>query len=118
MSNNKQSTEPMVILQTSSTNTAQGIYVEHLKKKVTMSNNKQSSVEWLMENDNQLNIYFLEGKSTQLVYAIKKVRLQEQAKAMHKEEMKQTYFDGWHRNIGNRDEDFEQYYTETFGGEK
>lgn len=37
-----------------------------------------------------------------------------QAKAMHKEEMKQTYFDGWHRNIGNRDEDFEQYYNETF----
>ena len=35
-----------------------------------------------------------------------------QYKAMHKEEMKQTYFDGWHRNIGNRDEDFEQYYNE------
>ena len=40
MSNNKQTTEPMVISKTSSTHTAQGIYVEHLKKDKTMSNNK------------------------------------------------------------------------------
>ena len=33
MSNNKQLTEPMVISQTASTSTAQGIYVQHLKKK-------------------------------------------------------------------------------------
>ena len=33
MSNNKQLTEPMVISQTASTDTAQGIYVQHLKKK-------------------------------------------------------------------------------------
>lgn len=33
MSNNKPNTAPMVILGTSSTHTAQGIYVEHIKNK-------------------------------------------------------------------------------------
>jgi hypothetical protein len=37
----------------------------------------------------------------------------EQAKEMEKEQHKKTYFKGWH-SIGNRDEDFEQYYNETF----
>jgi hypothetical protein len=31
-----------------------------------------------------------------------------------KQQHKDTYFKGWHRDKGNRDEDFEQYYNETF----
>lgn len=86
-----------------------------------MSNNKQSSVEWFMENANQLNIHFLEGRITQLVYAIKKVRLQQQAKEMHKEEM----VDFGNDLLAQNDINYigmpnlaEQYYNETFGGDK
>jgi len=68
-----------------------------------MENKKLSSVEWLEQ----------ELKKIPFVNVLE---VFEQAKAMHKEEMKQTYFDGWHRNIGNRDEDFDDYYNETFGG--
>ena len=73
-----------------------------------MGNNKQGSVELLA-----IAIYEkfkMEGNGNELNDLV------EQAKAMHKEEMKQTYFDGWHRNIGNRDEDFDDYYNKTFGG--
>ena len=76
-----------------------------------MSNNKQSSVEMIEEfllshcNPTICNVEWSDFKL-----------MLEQAKAMHKEDMKQTYFDGWHRNIGNRDEDFDDYYNETFGG--
>lgn len=38
----------------------------------------------------------------------------EQAKEMEKQQHMHTYFSGWHRNNGNREEDFEQYYNETF----
>jgi hypothetical protein len=37
----------------------------------------------------------------------------EQAKEMENEQHKKTYFKGWD-SIGNRDEDFEQYYNQTF----
>ena len=83
-----------------------------------MSNNKQSSVEWYANEENKLFTSYQKGLMSTAKYILFKYKLREQAKAMHKEEMEQTYFDGWHRNIGNRDEDFEQYYNETFGGEK
>ena len=73
-----------------------------------MSNNKQSSVEWLIEqviNNNGVN------KSTF-----------EQAKAMHKEEIEQAFYEGNHNSVDyfNMEDfsikDYEQYYNETFGG--
>ena len=77
-----------------------------------MSKNKQSSVEFFL-----YEMFSLLGEfENKALPSYKIMDLFEQAKAMHKEEMKQTYFDGWHRNIGNRDEDFEQYYNETYGG--
>jgi hypothetical protein len=68
--------------------------------------NKQSSVDWLVEQIKKDINLRLRG------FDIDKALVQ--AKAMHKEEMERTYFDGWHRNIGNRDEDFDDYYNETF----
>jgi len=67
-----------------------------------MSNNKQSSVAWLIDN-----LYLKDSLKWQEVI--------EQAKAMHKEEIEKTYVKGY------EDKDFsyfepEQYYNETFGG--
>ena len=60
----------------------------------------KSAVEWLIE---QINPYGVSVHQD----------LFEQAKEMEKEQHKKTYFKGWD-SIGNRDEDFEQYYNETF----
>ena len=76
-----------------------------------MTNNKQSSVEWLCEK-----LALKLGVPMAISFYIDHAEEIKQVRAMHKEEVKQTYFDGWHRNIGNRDEDFEQYYNETYGG--
>jgi len=71
-----------------------------------MSNNKQSSVDWLWS-----------VVEPSLTYAQKHFfsNVIEQAKAMHKDEIEQTYQKGYN------DADFsyydpEQYYNETFGG--
>ena len=69
-----------------------------------MSNNKQSSIDWLYNK-----MYEHRGNITIEEY--------EQAKAMHKEEIEKTYIKGY------EDKDFsyfdpEQYYNETFGGEQ
>lgn len=79
-----------------------------------MSNNKLSSAEWYSREIGKITALALSGKMTGLEWKYLQAKALEKAKAMHKEEMKQTYFDGWHRNIGNRDEDFEQYYNEKF----
>jgi len=64
---------------------------------------KQTAVEWLFEQYVNKSIITIEDI--------------EQAKEMEKEQNKQSYFKGWHRDIGNRDEDFEQYYNENFKSE-
>ena len=81
-----------------------------------MSNNKQSSVEWLYNK-----MYEHRGNIT--------IEEFEQAKAMHKEEMIQSYSNGWHDGqdiiingiahiqVGG-DAAGQEYYNETFGGEK
>ena len=74
-----------------------------------MSNKKQSSIEWL---ENQLKERYSLMNSEPLF---------EQAEAMHKEEVKESYREGrsdqqsnekfYHRNA-------QLYFNETFGGEK
>ena len=84
-----------------------------------MSNNKQGSVEWFISQLEEKGDAWENVSIRRVNISIdvsEYMELKTKAKAMHKEEMKQTYFDGWHRNIGNRDEDFEQYYNETYGG--
>jgi hypothetical protein len=71
---------------------------------VTMSNNKQSSIEWLA-----IAIYEkfkMEGNGNELNDLV------DQAKAMHKEEIIEAHDEGEGKIIGNG----LQYYNETFGG--
>jgi hypothetical protein len=44
------------------------------------------------------------------------LKLFKEALEIEKEQHKKTYFKGWD-SIGNRDEDFEQYYKENFKSE-
>ena len=69
-----------------------------------MSNKKQSSIEWLI----------LEIKKRRYVGEFVPYSLFEQAKAMHKQEIKEAWLDGewW-----DSEKDGEQYYNETFGGQ-
>ena len=73
-----------------------------------MSNNKQSSVEWLTEQVLHLDWQFLTQE--------KKRQICKQAKAMHKKEIMTTYKDGRlcikPLEISLEDE----YYNSTFGG--
>ena len=85
-----------------------------------MSNNKQSSVEWLI---NQLqkskDWHRVLNEISQMSSA--KIDIIEQAKAMHKEEKKQVLKDyfAWHKSKGfvsHKKEDIEEFINETFGG--
>ena len=69
-----------------------------------MSNNKQSSVEWLVEK-----------MLTQDWYTYKSLEYIKQAKAMHKEEIKEALIDG-SMNSTLIEYRIPQYYNETFGG--
>ena len=75
-----------------------------------MSNNKQSSVEWLSE------IIRFANKE---LYAEMFEEI-EQAKAMHKQEIERAHYDGSVIVISKPDDDMlqlsQQYYNETFGG--
>jgi hypothetical protein len=67
-----------------------------------MSNNKQSSIDWLVE---------ILGKYNEEMVFLYQNEI-EQAKAMHKEEHKSTYIEGFTDGVPK----FEKYYNETFGG--
>ena len=70
-----------------------------------MTNNKQSSVEWLVEQIKKDINLRLRG------FDIDKAL--EQAETMHKTEHFNTW---WHGISENEPITFEQYYNETFGG--
>lgn len=76
-------------------------------KEVKMSNKKQSSINWLIE---QMIKYELVPKGIHFDNI-----LFHQAKAMHKQEIKEAWLDGewW-----DSEKDGEQYYNEIFGGEQ
>ena len=67
-----------------------------------MSNNKQSSIDWLVE---------ILGKYNEEMVFLYQNEI-EQAKAMHKEEHKSTYIEGFTDGVPK----FEKYYNETYGG--
>jgi hypothetical protein len=73
----------------------------------------------ITEIDNELQtLEGLDGKeitgSKIALEFVKKVAIE--ALEIEKEQHKKTYFKGWD-SIGNRDEDFEQYYKENFKSE-
>ena len=78
-----------------------------------MSNNK-SSIEWLIDN------YFGGIENCSPMFRRKIA----EAKAMHKEEIEQAFYEGNHNSVDyfNMDDfsikDYEQYYNETYGGNK
>lgn len=87
-----------------------------------MSNNKQSSLEWyIIERDN-IEIQSHLGEISPIEYDAKLIKIEEQARAMHKEEMDKVAGDFWNEGAsymhdGQRKyNSFEKYYNETFGG--
>ena len=74
-----------------------------------MSNNKQSSVEWLVKELNQKIDFIPMNKWDEIKEVI------EQAKAMHKEEIKDAQIDG-SMNSTLVEYRIPHYYNETFGG--
>ena len=89
-----------------------------------MSNNKQSSVEWYINN--LIDILGDEICNKLTIEQTNKIHnLGNQAVSMHKEEIKMTaikcHFEGT-RQISKTSEEYiqygEQYYNETFGGEQ
>ena len=78
---------------------------QHLE--VNMSNYKQSSIDWLVEK-----------MLTQDWYTYKSLEYIEQAKAMHKEEIKNAFTNGFISHLGSNRIADENFYNETFGGNK
>ena len=78
-----------------------------------MSNNKQSSVDWLFRQVLELPLQLSNKRISQRSCELKILELFEQAKAMHKTEHFNTW---WHGISENEPITFEQYYNETFGG--
>ena len=68
---------------------------------------KQTAVEWLINCIESMNW----GEITT------RKELYEKAKAMEKEQIMDAYQKGFTRELGNRNEDAEQYYNETFKSE-
>ena len=83
-------------------------------KHKTMSNNKQISVEWYIIERHIIEIQSRLGLISPIEYDAKLIKIEEQAKAMHKEEHHNTYNQGLMSNFQN----FEQCYNETYGGNK
>jgi predicted metal-dependent phosphoesterase TrpH len=82
------------------------INVYKLKER-QMSNNKQSSVEWLLDR--------IEDVDSAKIWE----EIKQQAKAMHKDEIERAHYDGSVIVISKPDDDMlqlsQQYYNETFG---
>ena len=75
-----------------------------------MSNNKQSSIDWLVKELNQKIDYIPMSQWDEIREIITK------AKAMHKEEIKNAIMFGDCRGQISTYATSEQYYNETFGG--
>ena len=79
-----------------------------------MTNNKQqSSVEWFLDQLIEHRIIIIDKTTYQVKY--KHEIILEQAKAMHKEEIINSFFEGAY---GGDNISGDQYYNETYGGNK
>ena len=86
-----------------------------------MSNNKQSSVEWLAKSYVDLLTELNDDKISLKQFEIRYIEILEQAKAMHKEEVLsfELLLDEHEINALNNNTMLltrEEYYNETFGG--
>ena len=71
---------------------------------------KQSSVDWLYNTIDYEIISYLDGEIDLNELSIAMLKIKEQAKQMHKEEIVNAYY--------AEEQDAEQYYNETYGGNK
>ena len=83
-----------------------------------MSNNKQSSVEWSIDQMIALCEDYDDGKINYTDYSNGVKEVKSQAKAMHKEEIIITWHKGYDNLSPMIDEDNcgDKYYKKTFGG--
>ena len=86
-----------------------------------MSNNKQSSIQWIVGKLGDLESMFNLGIVDNIQYYEEKTKLLDQAKAMHKEEM----IDFGNDLLAQNDTNYigipnlaEQYYQQTYGDDK
>ena len=82
----------------------------------TVSNKKQSSIDWLLESYKQIYYDLHEGKIYQHEYHPKRKEIEQQAKQMHKEEILQTFEKGYVCGYRDNGDGGIDYYNETFGG--
>jgi hypothetical protein len=81
-----------------------------------MSNNKQSSVEWYIIERHIIEIQSRLGLISPIEYDAKLIKIEEQAKAMHKDEQINTFKHAQVLMVMDSSKRAEQYYNETFGG--
>ena len=75
---------------------------------------KQTAVEWLYNTIDDEIVNYLYGEINLNELSIAMLKLKEQAKAMHKEEIENAYREGWMENIRCKHTP-NRYYNETFG---
>ena len=76
--------------------------------------NKQSSIEWYIIERHNIEIQSRLGKISSTQYDEQLIKIEEKAKAMHKEEIIEAIeFAEYEGGFGI---DAQQYYTYTFGG--
>ncbi len=122
MSNTKQQTEVKQIKKylelphretVISTNTIQTKPFDN--QKINMSNNKQSSVEWYIIERHNIEIQSRLGKISSTQYDEQLIKIEEQAKAMHKSEIVWAHGIKMKGVNNHKCVSGEQYYNETFG---
>ena len=86
-----------------------------------MNNNKQSALEWYYNEIGKLFNQFIVDKITIYEFRNQQLKLKQQAKAMHKEEIIEAFDEGqeyeyqYHIDLTPKFYS-ETYYNETFGG--
>jgi len=80
-----------------------------------MSNNKQSSVEWYIIERHIIEIQSRLGLISPIEYDAKLIKIEEQAKAMHKEEVTSFTADWSIQYKYENGKNINQFYNEKFG---
>jgi hypothetical protein len=80
---------------------------------------KQTAVEWLMPNILELSLLLSLRRISQRNCELKMLKLFDQAKAMEREQIEDAWCDGNDSEPKEITGDYaEQYYNETYGGDK
>lgn len=84
-----------------------------------MSNNKQqTALEWYDNEIGKLFNQFIVDKITIYEFRNQQLKLKQKAKAMHKEEIKNAFTNGFISHLGSNRIADENFYNETYGDNK